>query len=150
MKKPISMCLLVPALILAACSSFAQSTPTPTPVPTRTFTAVPTLAPTRTPTTTPVPPTETPAVASEWKGIPIMPGAVAGEGDEEGYVFTIKATPQQVQEYYGTELAELGWQPFAQGDGEASLMLIFMNEDSMTLTVSVIAKGDEVLVLLVK
>lgn len=79
-----------------------------------------------------------------------MPDAVAGEGDEEGYVFTIKATPQQVQEYYELELGKLGWQPFPQEDGEVSLMLIFMNEDSTTLTVSVIAKGDEVLVLLVK
>lgn len=79
-----------------------------------------------------------------------MPDAVAGEGDEEGYVFTIKATPQQVQEYYELELGKLGWQPLSQEDGEASLMLIFMNEDSTTLTVSVIAKGDEVLVLLVK
>jgi hypothetical protein len=144
--------------MLAACSAFAQ--PTPTAVPTLTFTAIPTRTATRAPTSTPLPPTETPdAVAelapegepdSEWDGIPIMPGAIAGEGDEEGYVFTIKATPQQVQEYYETELAKLGWQPFAQGDGEASLMLIFMNEDSTTLTVSVIAKGDEVLVLLVK
>jgi hypothetical protein len=61
--------------------------------------------------------------ASEWKGIPIMPGAVAGEGDEEGYVFTIRATPQQVQDYYQLELGKLGWPSLAQGDGESSTML---------------------------
>ncbi len=148
MKKPIIMYLLVPALILAACSSFSQ--PTPTPAPTQTFTAVPALAPVRTPTRTPLPPTETPATASEWDGIPIMPDAVAGEGDEEGYVFTIKATPQQVREYYELELGKLGWQSSSEEDGDTTLTLIFMNEAAETLTVSIIAKGDQSLVLLAK
>jgi len=79
-----------------------------------------------------------------------MPDAIAGEGDGESYVFTIKATPQQVQEYYQLELGKLGWQPFATGNGDSSLMLMFTNNASATLTVSIIAKGDEVLVLLVK
>ena len=43
-----------------------------------------------------------------WKGIPVMPDATSGEGDEEGYVFTIHATSQQVQDYYQVELARLG------------------------------------------
>jgi hypothetical protein len=77
-----------------------------------------------------------------------MPGAIAGEGDEEGYVFIIRATPQQVQDYYQLELGKLGWQSIAQGDGESSTMLIFMNNTSTTLTVSIIAKGEKVLVLL--
>jgi hypothetical protein len=86
--------------------------------------------------------------ASEWKGIPIMPGAIAGEGDEEGYVFAIQATPQQVQDYYQLELGKLGWQSYAQADGDSSRMLIFMNSASTTLTISIIAKGENVLVLL--
>jgi hypothetical protein len=122
-----------------------------------------TAAPTQTPipesTETSLPSTETPDVlalvpegqpASEWDGIPIMPGAITGEGDDEGYVFTIQATPQQVQEYYQLELEKLGWQPFATGDGDSSSMLIFMDDTSATLTVSILAKDDEVLVLLVK
>ncbi|HSA99894.1 MAG TPA: hypothetical protein VLE49_04535 [Anaerolineales bacterium] len=157
MKNPIVATLLLPALALAACSGLAQSTPTP--VPTWTFTAVPTATPA--PTSTPLPPTETPDVASglapegmpasEWQGIPIMPGAIAGEGDEEGYVFTVKATAQQVQEYYNLELGKLGWHVLAQTEGKStSLMLIFTNDTSETLTVSIIAKGAESLVLLVK
>jgi hypothetical protein len=50
-----------------------------------------------------------------------MPGAVAGDGDEEGYVFTIKATPQQIREYYELELGKRGWQSSAEGDGVPSL-----------------------------
>jgi hypothetical protein len=151
-KKPIAAILLLLILVLTACSSFAQ--PTPTTIPTLTFTVIPTLMPTY----IPLSPTETPDAvsalvpegqpASEWDGIPIMPDAIAGEGDEESYVFMVKATPQQVQDYYQLELGKLGWQPFATGDGDSSLM--FMNNASATLTVSIIAKGDEVLVLLVK
>lgn len=79
-----------------------------------------------------------------------MPGARAGAGDEEGYVFTIQATPQQVQEYYQLELAKLGWQPSAQENSNSSLILSFLDSASATLTVSILSKGDEVLVLLVK
>jgi hypothetical protein len=133
-----------------------------TAIPTSTFTALPTITATVTQmlTLTPLPPSETPDAvsglvpegqpASDWNGIPIMPGAIAGEGDAEGYVFTIKATPQHVQEYYQLELGKLGWQPFAQSDGESSLMLIFVNSASETLTLSILSKDDEVLVLLVK
>jgi hypothetical protein len=88
--------------------------------------------------------------ASEWNGIPIMPGAIAGDGDEESYVFTIQATPPQVQEYYQHELAKLGWHPSATDNQASSLMLMFTNNASATLTISIIAKGDQVLVLLMK
>lgn len=150
MKSPIAACLLLFAFVLTDCSSFAQ--PTPIPTPTGTFTAVPTRTATRAPTRTPTPlsPTETPAAASAWNGIPIMPGAVAGEGDEESYVFTIRATPQQIQEYYELELGKLGWQLSVQEEGDASLLLIFINDASATLTVSIITRGEAALVLLVK
>jgi hypothetical protein len=151
-KKLFAASMLILILILAACSNFGQ--PSPTAITTLTLTALAILAPTN----TSVPPTHTPDAipslipegqpASEWNGIPIMPGAIAGEGDEESYVFTIKATPQQVQAYYQLELGKLGWQPFATGDGDSVLM--FTNNASATLTISMIAKGDQVLVLLVK
>lgn len=142
-----SMFLLI--LALAACSSFGTD---PSAIPALTFTALP--------TNTSVPPTQTPDAvsslipenqpASEWNAIPIMPGAIAGEGDEESYVFTIQATPQQVQEYYQGELTKLGWQPFATDNRGSSLMLMFTSNASATLTISIIARGDQVLVLLVK
>jgi len=147
-KRFIVVCLFLLVLILTACSSLAQ--PTATPIPTPTLTVAPTRTATSTPTSTPLPPTETPAVASEWEGIPIMPGAVAGDGDEEGYVFTIQATPQQIQEYYELELGKLGWAASVQGAGNDSLILTFTKDASVMITVSIIAKGGEALVLLVK
>ena len=151
MQKSIAASIVLLFLVLTSCSRLIP--PAPTAIQTSTFMVAPLI------TATPAP-TQTPDVvtgllpegqpASEWNGIPIMPGAIAGEGDEESYVFTIKATPQQVADYYEAELATLGWQPFGTDNKEASLMLLFMDETSATLTINIIAKGDEALVLLVK
>ncbi|HKG53119.1 MAG TPA: hypothetical protein VKB04_02580 [Anaerolineales bacterium] len=142
MKKTIVASLLFSMLVLSACSNFVQTNPTT--IPTFTLSAIPTLIPTY----TPLPPALTANVVSEWNGIPIMPYATAGAGDTEGYVFTVKATAQQVQDYYQAELGKLGWQLLATGEGDASLS--FVNNASETLTVGIVTKGDEVLVLLVK
>jgi hypothetical protein len=79
-----------------------------------------------------------------------MPGAVTGDGDEENYVFTIMATPRQIQQYYQLELGKLGWGSFVEGDGVTSLTLTFTNNASEMLTVSILTKGEETLVLLEK
>jgi hypothetical protein len=79
-----------------------------------------------------------------------MPGAVTGDGDEEGYVFTILATPRQIREYYELELGKLGWQSSAEDEGATSLVLTFTNDASEMLTISVLTKGEEALVLLTK
>lgn len=144
--------------VLAACSLLTQ--PTATAIPTSINSAIPTLIPSLTPINTPLPQTgteELPATpvpegqaAAEWNGIPVMPGAIEGKGDEEGYVFTIRAAPQQVEEYYRTELGKLGWEPFAQGNGEASLMLMFIDSASVILTVNIKGDGEGSMVLLVK
>ena len=142
MKKVIAAHLIL--LLLSACSGKIQLTPAVTEVPTEIVTV--------TPAPSPLPPSQT-AVSQptkEWMGIPVMPGATTGEGDEEGYVFTIKATSQQVQDYYQVELARLGWQPSDQETSNASVILNFTDSTAATLTISILAKGDEVLVLLVK
>ena len=142
MKKVIAAHLLL--LMLSACSDKIQLTPAVTEVPTEVVTVTPPLSP--------LPPSQTPESqpTKAWKGIPVMPGATSGEGDEEGYVFTIHATSQQVQDYYQVELARLGWQPSSQETRNASVILSFTDSATATLTVSILSKGDEVLVLLVK
>ena len=145
-QKSIAFSLFLLIFGFTACSRFPQTSPA----------APPTLAPTM----TSLPLAQTPEAvsslipeggpASEWNGIPIMPGATAGDGEEESYVFTIRAAPQQVQAYYQAELPKLGWQEVATQDQASSLMLTFTNKTSATLTISIIAKGDQVLVLLMK
>lgn len=142
MKRVIAAPLIL--LTLIACSRNVQPTPAVTEVPTQVESV--------TPVPMPLSPSQTPEsqATAEWEGIPIMPGAVAGEGDEEGYVFTIRATVQQVQEYYQLELGKLGWQPSAQESSGSSLILNFSDSTSASIHISILSKGDQVLVLLMK
>ena len=161
-----AMLLLVMFISLASCNAFAPKptatpTPTHTSLPTSTSTATITPEPTNTPTRTPVPATETPSIpvlpmpsgepASEWNGIPVMPGAIAGEGDDKGYSFTIKASPDEIQEFYETELAKLGWTLLGTGQGSTeAIMLIFMKGTS-TCSVSILPQADGIMyVMLIK
>jgi hypothetical protein len=124
-------------------------------------TATNTPEPTNTPTKTPVPPTETPSApvlpmpsgkpASEWEGIPIMPNAIAGEGDDQGYSFTINASSDEIQQFYEKELGKLGWNVFASGQGTTSAVLLIFMKDTIMLTVSIFPQPDGIMyVLLVK
>lgn len=149
------------SFLIASCSVFA---PAPTPMPTQTATLIPTNTstsiPTATQTNTPQPPTETPDPISalipsgvpekEWKGIPIMPGAINGGGDNESYRFTIKAPVEEVQAYYEKELAKLGWSLMAAGSGDTgSVMLIFNNGVPPLMPISIFSHGDLTLVMIV-
>ena len=75
---------------------------------------------------------------------------MTGEGDAEGYVFTIQATSQQVQAYYEEELGKLGWQAVGRTDEESSVTLAFVNSAAELLSITIIAREDQALVLLVK
>lgn len=162
--KTIGKAILLLALVitLASCNSF---TPKPTETPTPTETSLPTSTstpePTNTPTKTPVPPTETPSApvlpmpsgkpSSEWEGIPVMPNAIAGEGDSKGYAFTINASPDEIQKFYEKALGKLGWNMFASGQGTTDAVLLIFMKDTGTLSVSIIPQPDgSMYVLLVK
>ncbi len=83
--------------------------------------------------------------------MPVMPGAIAGEGDDKGYSFTIKASAEEVQEYYETELGKLGWSLLGSGQGSTeAVMLIFMQGTSMC-SVSILPQADGIVyVMLIK
>jgi hypothetical protein len=89
----------------------------------------------------------------EWNGIPIMPGALAGNGDSAAYRFTIKATATEIQDYYVNALVHrLGWSASATGSGETgTLLLIFTNmQNTSTLSISIIPFDELFIVMLVK
>ena len=162
--KTITKTILLSVLVvtLAACGSFAPE-PTQTPLPTETQvpTSTTTPEPTKTPTKTAVPPTETRSApvlkmpvgepSNEWAGIPVMPNAIAGEGDSQGYSFTIDASPEEVQTFYEQKLGNLGWSMFASGQGTTDTVLLIFMKDAAILSVSIIPQPDGIMyVLLVK
>jgi hypothetical protein len=62
-------------------------------------------------TETPLPPgspTLVP-VLTNWNGIPIMAEAITGQEDMGDYQFTIKASSEEITNYYKKEMAKLGW-----------------------------------------
>lgn len=148
------------SLLIASCSALAP-VPTSTPAPAATATLAPTETPTPTSTFTPESPTETPDVIAamlpvgipdkEWKGVPVMPGAINGESDSKGYTFTIQAASEVIQQYYEAELGKLGFDLFAAGDGNEknTVLLIFM-KDIEIISVSILPHDDLILVLIVK
>lgn len=160
--------LLILASAMLACNALAPK-PTATPVPTATNVPVSTstLEPTSTlqPTEKPVQvdatateaasgldiPTPAGTPAKEWKGIPIMPGAIAGSDDGNTYSFTIKSSVDEIQKFYEKEMAKLGWNAFAVGQGQTQTALLMFMKDSETLTLTFLPQSDgTVYVMLVK
>jgi len=177
MNTPKAIILSVLVIALTSCNA-VLSKPTETPVPTATnlptltdtpepsFTPTPkpsetpepTFTPTVRPTATRIPITEPPTVpvlpmpsgtpVSNWEGFPIMPNAIAGEGDNNGYSFTILASAPEVQEFYETELAILGWNLFATGQGAKDTLLLIFMKGSDILSISIIPQPDGVMYVL--
>src|SRR5574340_519155 len=154
----------VMAVSLAACGGFgAQPTATLTPsaisAPTMTDTPQPTA--TQIPTATQMPtaknqtgdelPLPSGEPLTEWEGFPIMPGAIAGDGDSTGYAYIIDASVEEIQAYYDEELAKLGWTLFASGEGTTKAILMMYSKNGSMFTMTIIPRPEGVMyVLMVK
>jgi len=146
--------------IAAGCNAFAPApTPTLDPSPTALPTPTATLAPTNTPTTIPNADTPTSSAlplpsgtpAADWEGIPVMPNALAGNGDASGYSFTTNASADKVQAFYESKMVKLGWSLLANGQGDSGATLIIFIKGTDTATISIIPQADGIIyVMLVK
>lgn len=125
-----------------------------TPIPTKTLPVLSSSVPTRTAlvsTRIPNPeefldPQGNPV--QEWRGIPIMPEAIAGQEFANAYSFRASATVQQVQAFYGERLVPLGWsQPFDNSFDENGGTIAFRKERS-SLSITVISSEDSLVVVL--
>jgi len=158
-------------IVLFSFIAFLTACNSPTSVPTSTPAMSPTGLPTETPTPestatltltlTLVPPTETAAgrllplpsgtPASNWQGIPVMPVALAGEGDNSCYTFTVKGQVGDVQKYYEAEMPKLSWKLFASGQGTTNAILLMFMKGTELITVSIIPQeGDLIFVMFTK
>lgn len=78
-----------------------------------------------------------------------MPQAISGEEKQGSYSYIVKATVEQVKDYYDKEMPELGWQPFAEGTGENGNLLLIYMKGSDIATISVILQDDVTLVMII-
>ncbi|NMC14102.1 MAG: hypothetical protein GYA34_14620 [Chloroflexi bacterium] len=156
--------LLVLGGICSACSTPQQTampsstavnptsvtyTSTPLPLPTPTRTSMPGTTPTQIPATA----TSTPLTADlhnliptgkaarEWKGIPVMPNAFAGEEAPDGksYRFATRGNTAAIQDYYTRQLALLGWSFVSAGIGDNGNQLVMFTKGRDVLSIAIIS-----------
>lgn len=87
---------------------------------------------------------------SEWNGIPIMPQATAGEEftDSKTYSFKVDASVQEAQDFYSTELVNLGWSSLFSMPGNDTVAVQSFQKDNSVLTVTITDINGSVVVVL--
>jgi hypothetical protein len=81
------------------------------------------------------------AALSEWKGIPIMPGALGGIEADGAYQYTTMASLEEIRAFYETELAALGYTLESADEGGAEYMLLIFTDGSVSLQVGIASVG---------
>ena len=87
---------------------------------------------------------------SEWKGIPVMSQATAGQefAENSTYSYKVNASIPEVQDFYKTELEKLGWKSFFNLPSESSGSVQVFQKDSSILTITIVEKDGNVVVML--
>ena len=161
--------ILLTAILLTSCSALgpepaATPTVTSSPVPTLTSTATSlptatttttttaTLVPSVTATATSVPASDTPTPdvlslpsgtpVAEWNGMPVMPGALAGSGDDNIYSFTIKSKRSGIQTYYTGVMAQRGWDLLVTGQNDKQTVILIFQKGTDTASISIFVTAD--------
>ena len=85
---------------------------------------------------------------SEWKSIPVMPQAVAGEESQGLYVYKVTMTAKDVEDFYAAQLPSLGWTSEFSMPAAGEIAILMYSKDSQTLSITVTTQTDSVLVML--
>jgi hypothetical protein len=89
--------------------------------------------------------------ASDWKGIPIMPQATAGqEFSEHNYSFKAPVAATDVQAFYDEKMKSLGWQSAVgfQVTGKGGIMIFQNGKDLLTVTITPDLQNDREVVVI--
>lgn len=86
----------------------------------------------------------------EWNGIPIMPGALAGDEKDAMYRFTTQAGRDDIQAFYKRELSQRGWELMGTKDGNAGAILMIFSTDQDTVSIYILPNRDRLLVMIIK
>ncbi len=80
----------------------------------------------------------------EWRSIPVLPEAIAGDEQESEYSYTTQIEPAKVQDYYEKRMAQLGWELWAaaEGDDIDYKPLMFFKKNDQVVTVALIVNPD--------
>jgi len=86
----------------------------------------------------------------EWKGIPIMPQATAGQEfiEMDTYSFEAKATIQDVQNFYTDAMRKLNWSPMLVSQSDENGAVMVYQKDNRPLTITILVSKDSIVVML--
>ena len=133
----------------------ALATQVATQIPVETLQALPSMAPRLEAVASQLPdisnffnPEGTPV--SEWRGVPVMPQATAGQefAESNTYSFKVDATVKEAQDYYTAELAKLGWTSSFSMPGNETVAVLTFQKENQFLTVTITETNGAVVVLL--
>jgi len=87
---------------------------------------------------------------ADWKGIPVMPQATAGEESQDAntYSFKVNATVKEVQDFYNAELPKLGWSSSYSMPANDIATVMGFQKDNNLLNMTITNINGEVLVVL--
>jgi hypothetical protein len=87
---------------------------------------------------------------SEWNGIPIMSQATAGEEftDTNTYSFKVDASMKEVQDFYDTQMVNLGWSSMFSMPGNDTFAIQAFQKDNDLLTITITNVNGSVVVAL--
>ena len=86
----------------------------------------------------------------EWKGIPIMPQATAGQefSENNSYSFRAPVTAKEVQNFYNEKMAALGWnQQFSLPIEDSGGIIVFQKESNVLTVTITVSEGSAVVLL---
>ncbi len=170
-KRAVALLGVAALILMTACSLLASqgaAAVPPTTAPEMPTTAapegeLPTWTPTAAASATPAGPTTTLSVVeqmmgqvqrgtpiAEWRGVPVMPGALDGTDAESLYTFSTMAPPAEVAAWYRQQLGQRGWAP-SYGDSPAPIAganLVMYESDSQRAFISAQIQEGKTLVLL--
>jgi hypothetical protein len=80
---------------------------------------------------------------ADWNGIPIMPGAIAGEAVDGGYQYTISADLAEITAFYEVELSNLAFEVETAVDETAGQAFVNFHKEGMAGIVIIVPIGDD-------
>lgn len=84
---------------------------------------------------------------TEWKGVPVMPGAIAGAESDGMYGYTIQTDVKAVQEFYTDQMPSFGWTESFSMPNNSGLAILLYEKDGVLLTVTITTLQDHLLVM---
>lgn len=86
---------------------------------------------------------------SEWKGIPVMPQASAGDESDGTYSYKVAATVQEAKDFYAARLPPLGWEEsISMPLGDTAFLVYTMGDETLSITIMLVEDGQLIVMLM--